>query len=64
MFRSFNANTVPFELPPHPDPRPLDDARELIGRYPNLSEIELARLIKCIANYRRSIWRCCCRTNN
>lgn len=45
MFRSFNASTVPFEQPRHPDPRPLDDARELIGRYPNLSEIELARLI-------------------
>ena len=45
MFRSFNASTVPFEQPRHSDPRPLDDTRELIGRYPNLSEIELARLI-------------------
>jgi hypothetical protein len=45
MFRSFNASTVPFEQPRHPHPRPLDEARELIGRYPNLSEIELARLI-------------------
>jgi hypothetical protein len=42
VFRSFNVSTLPFE---EPGPRPLDEARELIGRYPNLSELELARLI-------------------
>lgn len=43
MFQSFNASAIPFEQPQRP--RPLDEARELIGRYPSLSEIELARLI-------------------
>ena len=43
MFQSFNASALPFEQPQQP--RPLDETRELIGRYPNLSEAELARLI-------------------
>ena len=45
MFQSFSAKALPLEEPPSPAPRPLDEARELIRRYPNLSEIELARLI-------------------
>ena len=45
MFESFSAKALPFEQPPPAAPRPLDKARELIGRYPNLSETELARLI-------------------
>jgi dsRNA-specific ribonuclease len=31
--------------PQAPAPRPIEGARELISRYPNLSETELARLI-------------------
>jgi len=46
MFQNFNAGApARFGQPQHANPRPLDEARELIGRYPNLSEIELARLI-------------------
>jgi len=45
MFQSFSAKALPFEQPPSAAPRPLDEASELIRRYPNLSEIELARLI-------------------
>jgi hypothetical protein len=37
MFQSFDARALPFG--------PADEARELISRYPNLSETELARLI-------------------
>lgn len=44
MFQNFSARALAFDSP-HPAPRPADEARELIGRYPNLSEIELARLI-------------------
>jgi hypothetical protein len=45
MFQSFSAKALPFEQPEPVAPRALDEARELIGRYPKLSEIELARLI-------------------
>lgn len=45
MFQGFSAKALPFEQPHLPAPRPLDEARRLIGRYPDLSEIELARLI-------------------
>jgi hypothetical protein len=45
MFQSFNPGALPFEETRRHAPRPLDEARELIGRYPNLSEIELTRLI-------------------
>jgi hypothetical protein len=45
MFQSFSAKALSFEQPQPAPPRALDEARELIGRYPELSEIELARLI-------------------
>jgi hypothetical protein len=45
MFQEFSAKTLAFEPSQAPAPRPPDEVRELIGRYPNLSEIELARLI-------------------
>ena len=45
MFQNFNAKALSFEQPHSPVPPELDEARELIRRYPNLSEIELARLI-------------------
>jgi hypothetical protein len=45
MFQSFSARALPFEQSQSPAPRPADEARELIRRYPNLSETELARLI-------------------
>ena len=45
MFQSFSARALPFERSQSPAPRSAEEARELIRRYPNLSEIELARLI-------------------
>jgi hypothetical protein len=45
MFQSFNSSALPFEQPQSGHPSPLDEARELVGRYPGLSETELARLI-------------------
>jgi hypothetical protein len=45
MFQALSAKAPPFEHPRPPAPRPVDEARALIQRYPNLSEIELARLI-------------------
>jgi hypothetical protein len=45
MFQEFSAKTLASEPPPAPAPRPLEEARGLIGRYPNLSETDLARLI-------------------
>ena len=45
MFQSLNANAPPFEHAKWHAPRPLDEVRELIGRYPNLNEAELARLV-------------------
>jgi len=45
MFQTFSASTLPFEQRQYDDPRPPDEVRALMGRYPNLSEIELARLI-------------------
>jgi hypothetical protein len=45
MFQSFSARALPFDQPQSAGPRPAEEARELIGRYPNLSETELARLI-------------------
>lgn len=45
MFQNFSAKALPFEQSQSPAFRPLEEVRELIARYPNLSEIELARLI-------------------
>ena len=45
MFQNFNAKALAFEPPQPAAPRPLDEARGLIERYPNLSETDLARLI-------------------
>jgi len=45
MFQNFNAKPLAFERSPSTASRPADEARELIRRYPSLSEIELARLI-------------------
>jgi hypothetical protein len=45
MFQDFNAKALAFEPAPVPAPRPLEEARALIARYPNLSETDLARLI-------------------
>jgi hypothetical protein len=45
MFQNFGVKALAFEQPHPPAHSPLEEARELIGRYPNLSEIELARLI-------------------
>jgi len=45
MFQSFSAEALPFEQSASPAPPAIEEARELIGRYPNLSETELARLI-------------------
>lgn len=44
MFQTFHPSALPFQADWRAPP-PLDEARELIGRYPNVSEIELARLI-------------------
>jgi hypothetical protein len=45
MFQSHCAPAGSFEKPNSPAPRTSDEARQLIKRYPNLSEVELARLI-------------------
>ena len=45
MFHNFNPIAVPAEAPQWRAARPADEARELISRYPSLSETELARLI-------------------
>ena len=45
MFQSFSEKALTFEQSQLAVPRPLDEASELIRRYPNLSEIELTRLI-------------------
>ena len=45
MFQNFGAKAFPFEQSQSPAPRCAEEARELISRYPNLSETELARLI-------------------
>lgn len=45
MFQDFNAKPLAFQQSEPPAPRPLDEARALIARYPKVSEIELARLI-------------------
>ena len=45
MFQTISAKALPFEQPLSPAPRPVDEARELISRYPDLSETALARLI-------------------
>lgn len=45
MFQDFNAKALSFGQPQSPIPPTLDETRELVRRYPNLSEIELARLI-------------------
>lgn len=45
MFQDLSAKALSFEQPQSAIPRPLDETRALIRRYPNLSEVELARLI-------------------
>lgn len=45
MFQNFGAKALASEQPQSPATSPLEEARELLGRYPNLSEIELAQLI-------------------
>jgi hypothetical protein len=45
MFQSLGARAPAVQPPESAAPRVADEARKLIGRYPNLSEIELARLI-------------------
>ncbi len=45
MFQSFNSKALAYEQLQSPARRPLEETRELIRQYPNLSEIELARLI-------------------
>lgn len=50
MFQEFSSKTVSLDKPHPAAPQPLDEARELIRRYPNLSDSELARLISL---YRR-----------
>ncbi len=53
MFQDFSAKALAFEQPQSlPAPRPIEEARGLISRYPNLSEIDLARLINL---YRRPV---------
>lgn len=45
MTQSFSAKAISLEEPRSPDPRASEEVRDLIRRYPNLTEIELARLI-------------------
>ena len=45
MFQTFSSSEFPIERSRNDRPRLIDEARGLIGRYPNLSEVELARLI-------------------
>jgi hypothetical protein len=45
VFQNLGAKALAFEQLQSPAYSPLEETRELIGRYPNLSEIELARLI-------------------
>lgn len=45
MFHEFSAKALSIEQPQMVSARPADEARQLIKRYPNLSEIELARLV-------------------
>jgi hypothetical protein len=45
MFQNFSAKALAFEPSAAPAPRPIDEVRALVRRYPNLSEIELARLV-------------------
>ena len=45
MFQDFNAKALSIGQQQSPVSPALGEARELIRRYPNLSEIELARLI-------------------
>ena len=45
MFQEFSAKALAVDPPQPPAPRPLEEARGLISRYPNLSETDLARLI-------------------
>ena len=45
MIHNFNFAGAPFRPSAQPPPSPMDEASALIKRYPNVSEIELARLI-------------------
>ena len=45
MFQNFNARALSIDSSESAVPPAPDEVRELMGRYPNLNEIELARLI-------------------
>jgi hypothetical protein len=45
MFQEFGAKALALDHPQSAAPTPRDEAAALIGRYPNLGETELARLI-------------------
>lgn len=45
MIQSLSLKAQPFEQAQSPVSIPAQEARELIRRYPNLSEVQLARLI-------------------
>ena len=45
MSQSSSATALSFQQPQSAISKPVDEARELVRRYSNLSEIELARLI-------------------
>lgn len=45
MFRNFTSTVPTVDHAQSPTPIPLDEARELIGRYPDLSGAETDRLI-------------------
>ena len=46
MFQELSAKALAVDPAQAPAPRPLEEARELISHYPNLSETDIARLIK------------------
>ena len=45
MFQDLSPNAFSYEQPRLATPRPQDEVRDLVRRYPNLSEVDLARLI-------------------
>ena len=50
MFQSFEANSRQSAQQGSPAAAPANQVRELVSRYPNLSETELARLINLYRN--------------
>jgi hypothetical protein len=58
MFQDISAKALAFQHAQPPPRSPLEEIRELIARYPNLGEIELAQLIDRYRHLcRRSTWR-------